>query len=62
MTRYHRAQVRPKPLAELIAAEIVKHSAILNLRTPRLVLDIRARFACCHETALAALEIAREAV
>ncbi len=30
-------------------------------RNYRLPLDIRARFACCHETALAALEIARSA-
>ena len=56
---YQHAVLRPQPLAESIAAEIIRHRDILNLRTDRLVSDIRERFGCAYCTAMAALEIAR---
>ena len=56
---YALSQNRRCPAAERIAAEIAKHPAILNLRTPRLVSDIRGRFACSYGTAMNAISLAR---
>lgn len=58
--RFNLAQARLSPKAEAIAAAILEHSAILNLRTPRLIRDICERFQVCRDTALAALALARQ--
>lgn len=59
LRKYRGTTFRPRPLAESIAAELLHDAAILGLNTSRLISDIRERFRCAHDTALAAVEIAR---
>jgi hypothetical protein len=48
------------PTHERIAAELVRHPAILSLRTRRLEADVRALFGIGGSTARSAIAIARE--
>lgn len=52
---------RHHPAAKRIAADLLAHYDVLNLRTRRLAADIRARYAVGDCTARTAVAIARRA-